>query len=98
MLEPAHRAPADLHALPDRIVDGAISNDNVAALAETGNDTADGGEGLRVNDACGNTQVCGNISLGLHVDVLGAVETRRATGADAVGAQGLYGFLLKHIG
>ena len=48
---------------------------------------------MSIQDARLGSQVSGNIGFGLHVDVLCSVKLRRSTGADAVGAQGIDGFL-----
>jgi hypothetical protein len=97
VLVPPHRAPADLDALPDCIVDGLVRDNDVATLREGRDDARDGGEGLRVDDARGNTQVCGDVGLGLNVDILCAIETRRAAGTDAVCAERLDSLLLERL-
>ena len=97
MFEPAHCTPRDLNALAYGEVDGIVCNNDVAALAEGGNDTRDGGEGLRVDDAGRDAQVCGDILLCLHVYVLRAIEAGRAARADAVGAERLDSFLLERL-
>jgi hypothetical protein len=52
---------------------------------------------LGVYDAGGHAEVRSHVGFGLHVDILGTVETGRATGTDAVGAQGLYGLFFEDI-
>lgn len=95
MLVPPYCASADLHALPDGIVDCLVRYDDVAALAERGDDAGDGGEGLCVDDTRGYTKMCCDVRLGLHVYVLRAVEAGRATRADPICAEGLDGLLFE---
>jgi hypothetical protein len=97
VLVPLDGAAADLHALADGKVDGLVGDDDVAALAERGDDAGDGGKGLRVDDARRHAQVRRDVCLGLHVHVLRAVEAGRAAGADAIGAQRLDGLLLERL-
>jgi len=97
VFEPAHCTPRDLNALAYREVDGVVCNNDVAALAEGWDDTRDGGEGLCVDDACRDAQVCSDVLLCLHVYVLRAIEAGRAARADAVGAERLDSFLLERL-
>lgn len=79
-------APGDLQASAYGEVDGAIGNDDVASLAEGGYDTGDGGESLGVNNASLGANVRRDVSLRLHVYILGAVKLRRPAGTNTVGA------------
>lgn len=93
MLIEADRTPTNLQALANGKVDRAVRDDDVAALAERRDDAGDGGEGLRVHDAALGAETGRDVGFGLHVDVLRAVELGRAARPDAVGAEGLDGFL-----
>lgn len=97
MFIPSDRASRDLNALPNRIVDCFICNDDIASLAEAGNNARNRAEGLGIDDARRNAQVCGDIRLGLYVNILSTVEAGRATGANTIGAQGSDGFLLESL-
>lgn len=44
---------------------------------------------MGIDDAALSTKKSRDILLGIHMDVLGAVELGRATGADSIGAQSL---------
>jgi hypothetical protein len=50
MVLPPHSGTGDLDALLDGKVDIAVSDDDVAAFAEGGDDGGDGGEALGVGD------------------------------------------------
>jgi hypothetical protein len=52
---------------------------------------------LRIDDAGWYAQMRSNVLLCLHVYILCAVESRRTAGADAVGAEGLNGFLFESL-
>lgn len=97
VFEPPDSTATDLNALARSEVERLVRYDNISSLAETGNHTAYSREGLRVDDAGGDTEVCSDVGFGLHVNVLCAVETRGATGADTVGAQGLNGLVFEDI-
>lgn len=85
--KPFNRAAGDLDALLNCKVAGAVGDDDVPALGERGNDRGDGGEALRVDDACGKAEEPGDLELGGNVDVLGTVEVRGPACTDAVGTQ-----------
>lgn len=97
VFKPTHSTSTDLDAFSNRKVDGLVRDNDVTSLTKTRYHTADGRERLGIDDASRHAQVCGNISLGLHVYILGAVEAGGTTGADAVCAEGLYGFLLERF-
>lgn len=94
MVVPFDVAPGNLQASAYGEVDGAIGNDNVASLAESGYDARDGGEGLGVNNATLGADVRRDIGLRLHVYILGAVELRGPAGTNTVGSQHLDSLLL----
>ena len=98
MLVPSHRAPTNLNALPDGKVDRLVRNNDIAPLAEARNDAGDGREGLRVDDAGRHAEVGRDVRLRLLVHVLGAVETWRAAGADAICAEGLDSLFFEDLG
>lgn len=52
---------------------------------------------MRVDDAGWYAQVRSNVLLCLHVYILCAVEPGRTAGADAIGAEGLNGFLFESL-
>ena len=97
MLIPAYCTSRDLNALAYGEVDGLVCNNDVSALAEGRDNTRYGGKGLRIDDAGWHAQVCGDVLLCLHVYILRAVEAGRTARADAVGAEGLDGFLFKRL-
>ena len=86
-------APRNLQSLPNRIIDCAIRNNDIASLAERGNNTRNCRESLRINDTSFSTQARRDVGLGLHVYILRAVELRGSTGSDTVRAEGLDRFL-----
>lgn len=94
MIEPANAGTRGLQTLTDRVVNGAVSDDDIATLAEGGDTRGRDGEGLGVDDAALGAEEGSNVGLGADVDILGAIELGRTAGADAVGAQGLDGLLL----
>ena len=95
MFIPPHTTPGDLYSLADGKIDSFIGNDDIPSLAEGRNDAGDGGEGLRVDDACLSAEMRGNIRFGLDVHVLGAVEARRRAWAHAVRSEDLDGTFLE---
>jgi len=97
VFEPPDSTATDLYALARSEVERLVRYDNISSLAETGNHTAYGREGLRVDDAGGDTEVCSDVGFGLHVNILCAVETRGTTRADTVCAQGLNGLVFENI-
>lgn len=94
MVEPLYCASRGLEALADRIIDRAVSNNDVATFAECGNDAGDGGKGLGIDNTALGTKVGGNVGFSLDVDVLRAVKLRGAARANAVCSEGLDSFLL----
>lgn len=94
MIEPFDVASRDLKTLANRIVDLLVRDNDISSLAEGGDDTGNGGECLGVDDATFGTKISGDVGFRLHMDILGAVKLRRATGTDTVGAQDLDGLFL----
>ena len=94
VIVPADDATRDLETPTNWEVDAPVSDDNIATLAEGRDNAGDGREGVCVDKARLGAKIVGDIGLGLHVDVLGTVELRRATGTNTIGAEGLNGLLL----
>ncbi|KAL7356314.1 hypothetical protein ACKS0A_06311 [Histoplasma ohiense] len=95
MLIPAHRAPRDLYALPNRIINTFIHNNDITTLRERRDNTRYRGERLRINNTGRHAEGGCNVCLSTYVHVLSPVETRWPAGADAVCAESLDGFLLE---
>lgn len=89
MIVPPDRAPRGFEALAYRVVHHLVGNNDVATLAEAWDYARDGREGVGVHDGALGAEKRGDVGLGLHVNVLRAVELRGAAGAHAIGAQGL---------
>lgn len=94
MLIVPDRAPANLQSLPNCIIDRAIRNNDIPSLAKAGNNTRDGGEGLRIHDTLLRPKTRCNVRLRLHMDILRAVELRRATRSNAIRPERLNSLLL----
>ena len=94
MVEPFDVAPGSFEAFANRVIDGSVGYNDVPALAERWNDTGYGGEGLSIYDARLGAKVSGNVSFGLDVDILRAVELWRPARPDAISAESLYSFFL----
>lgn len=97
MFVPPDCTPRDLNTLPDSKTDALVRNDDVTTLRKGRNDTRDGRERLRVHDTSCSAQERRNIGLGLQVDILGAIKSTRATGADTVVPQSLNRLLFKSL-
>ena len=89
MVIPPDRATRSLQSLAYRVVYHLISHNDVAALAEAGDDARNGRESMSIDDGSLGAEERGNVRLSLHVNILCTVELWRTTGADAVGAQSL---------
>jgi hypothetical protein len=87
-------APANLQSLPDSIIDRAIRNNDISSLAERRDNTRDGGESLRINNTILRAKARSNVRLGLHMNILRAVELRRATRSNAICPESLDSLLL----
>jgi hypothetical protein len=94
MLIVPDRAPANLQSLPNSIIDRAIRNNDIPSLAKAGNHTRDSGESLRIHDTLLRPKTRGNVRLRLHMNILRAVELRRATRSHAIRPERLDSLLL----
>ncbi len=89
MLIIPNRAPANLESFPDSIVDCAIRNDDIPSFAKRRDDTGDSRESLRIHDTFLRAQAGSNVCLRLHMNILGAVELRRATRSNSISPESL---------
>lgn len=69
MVVPAHGRAGDLDALLDGEINGAVRNNDIAALAERGDDRRDSRKALGVQNGRLCTQEIGDVIFELHVDV-----------------------------
>lgn len=97
VLIPSHRTARDLNTLPDGIIHTFVGNNDVPAFRKGRNYTRDGRECLSVDYAGRSTQKGSDIRLGLHMNVLGAVETRRTARPNAIVSEGLNRLLLERL-
>lgn len=92
---PPDHAARDLHAFSQGIVTAFVGDDDISALGECWNHARRRGKRLGVQDTGRDAEEGGDICFGLHVDILRAVEARRATRADTMSAQGFDGAALE---
>jgi len=86
-----------LETLLDGKVDGPVGDDDIAALRKRRNNGRDGGECLGVDDARLDAEEPCDFLLGIHVDVLSAVEIRGPAGANTIAAQDLHRAFLDEL-
>lgn len=97
MFIPSHRTSRDLNPFADGVVDGFVGDDNVPPLGKGRDDAGNGRVRLRVDNACGHSQMRRNHGLGFHMYILRAIEAGRTARADAVGPQCLDRLLLEDV-
>jgi hypothetical protein len=98
VLEPPHRTSRDLYALPDRIVNRLVRDDDIASLRKRWYHTRYCREGLCVYDTCGCPNVSGDVGFCLDVYVLCTVEPWGAARTDTVGTEGGDGAVFQMFG
>lgn len=89
MLIPPNGAPRNLHPLPDGIVDRLVRYNDIPSLGERRDYTGYCRERLRIDDARRGAQECRNVSLDLHMHVLGAIKPGRAAWPNPISPHGL---------
>lgn len=87
MLIPPDNASRDLNTLANGKANPFIRDDNVSTLREGRNNTRDGREGLRVDDASRGPQEGRDIIFCLHVNILCAVESTGSAGTHSISAE-----------
>lgn len=95
MFVPPYVTPADLYAFPNCKINGFVGHYDVSPLAEGRNDAGNCRKRLSVDNACLSAKMGGDVSFGLDMHVLGAVEPWRGARAYAVGAEDLNGAFLE---
>lgn len=96
LIPPDHTA-RDLNTLSNSKADTLVRNDDISTLRKRGDNTGNSRKRLRVDDTSGRSKIRRDIRLGFHMDILGTVESSRATRADTVVAEGLDGLLLERL-